>query len=379
MIIETFLRWADKAKSSERAKAANALARAWLHSEMDERERQAAFMALTWLLDDPSPHVRLALAEALADAADAPRSLILPLAEDQPDIACQIIARSPVLTEVDLVELAARGDAITRALIASRFIVSPPVCAAIAEIGGAAEIEALLTNPGAIVTRQSLRRISERLGHAAEIRDLLLTREELPADARHGLAVSISHALSESSLVRNAIGGTRLDLIRREACETTTIALAAQAPVADIAPLVEHLRRDGRLTPNFLLQALCTGRIDFFAAAIVSLSSLSDKRVRAIMADGRFHALRALYESAGLGRDISEIFVEATVQWRMASRGKAGMPFSGIAERLITKFRIGTKADSVADQLIDMIEKLQFAEQRQSARAYASFLALEAA
>lgn len=379
MIIETFLRWADKAKSSDRARAANALGRAWLQSEMNDSERQAAFMALTWLLDDPSPNVRRALAESLADTDKAPRSLILPLAADQPDIACQIIARSPVLTDIDLVELAARGDAITRALIASRFIVSPPVCAAIAEIGGEAEIEALLTNPGAVITRHSLRRISERLGASATIRDLLLSREELPADARHGLAVSISNALSDSDLVRNAIGATRLDMIRREACEATTIALAGQAPAADIAPLVEHLRAEGRLTPNFLLQALCTGRIDFFASAIVSLTGLAEKRVRAIMADGRFHAIRALYESAGLSREISEIFVEATQQWRTASRGDGLAHLGGIAERLIEKFRRGAKTHAVADELIDMIEKLQFAEHRQSARAYASFLTVEAA
>jgi uncharacterized protein (DUF2336 family) len=379
VIIETFLRWADKAKSSDRAKAANALGRAWLQSDMSSEERQAALMALTWLLDDPSPNVRRALAEAIADAAHAPRSLILPLAADQPDIACQIIARSPVLTEIDLVELAARGDSITRALIASRFIVSPPVCAAIAEIGSEPEIEALLNNPGAIITRQSLRRISERLGASAEIRDLLLSREELPADARHGLAVSISNALSESDLVRHAIGEVRLDLIRREACEATTIALAAQAQASDIAPLVEHLRRDGRLTPNFLLQALCTGRVDFFASAIVSLTSLAEKRVRAIMADGRFHAMRALYESAGLSREISEIFVEATLQWRKASRGDDASHFATIAERLVSKFRLGKKTDAVADELIDMVEKLQFAEHRQSARAYASFLTVEAA
>ena len=379
MIIETFLRWADKAKSSDRAKAANALGRAFLQSDMNEEERQAAFMALTWLLDDPSPNVRRSLAEAIADADTAPRSLILPLASDQPEIACQIIARSPVLTDLDLVELAARGDSVTRALIASRFIVSPPVCAAIAEIGDEPEIEALLDNPGAVITRHSLRRISERLGASAEIRDRLLAREELPADARHGLAISISNALGQSDLVRHAIGEMRFDLIRREACEATTIALAAQAAPSDVTPLVEHLRRDGRLTPNFLIHALCTGRVDFFASAIVSLAGIAEKRVRAIMSDGRFHAIRALYEAAGLSREISEIFVEATLQWRTASRAIGGSQSGGIAERLVAKFRKGVKTDSLADELIDVIEKLHFAEQRHSARAYASCLAVDAA
>lgn len=374
MIIQTFLRWADTAKSSERARAANALGRAWLESDMDEDERQAALMALTWLLDDPSPKVRLALAEAIADAAHAPRSLVLPLAGDQPEIACQIIARSPVLSDMDLVDLAAGGDGVTRVLIASRFIVSQPVCAAIAEIGDETEIVAMLTNPGAIISRQSLRRLSERHAASPEIRELLLSREELPADARHLLAVSISEALSSSDLVRHVIGDYRLDRIKREACETTTVVLASEATPADVPAFIDHLRRDGRLTPNFLMQALCAGKVDFFAAAIVNLTGLAERRVRSILADGRFHAMRALYEAAGLSRDISEIFVEATLQWRRVSRGEDARLAGNIAGRLIGKFR-KDKQPGLAGELIDMIEKLQFAEQRQSARAYASFLA----
>jgi len=379
VIIQSFIRWADTAKSAERARAANALGRAWLQSDMDEEERQAALMALTWLLDDPSPKVRLALAEAIADAVDAPRSLILPLASDQPEIACHIISRSPILTDVDLVDLAARGDGVTRALIASRFIVSQPVCAAIAEIGAEAEIEAMLDNPGAVISRQSLRRISERLGTDADIREMLLSREELPADARHLLAVSVSDALSECGLIRHVIGDLRLERIRREACEATTVALASEAVSDDIPALVDHLRRDGRLTPNFLMQALCTGKVDFFASAIVNLSGLAERRVHSILADGRFHAMRALFEAAGLTRDISEIFVEATLQWRRQSRGEDVRLLGNIASRLVGKFRRSQKSGSLADELIDMVEKLQFAEQRQSARAYASFLAIEAA
>lgn len=379
MIIQTFVRWAETAKVTDRARAANALGRAFLQSEMDQHERQAALMALTWLLDDPSPKVRLALAEAIADSESTPRSLILPLAADQPEIACHIIARSPVLTDIDLVDIAACGDEIVRTLIASRFIVSQPVCAAIAEIGGEIETSAMLDNPGAIIGRQSLRRISERHADSAEIRERLLSRQELPADARHLLALGISEALSECGLVRHTIGERRFDRIRREACEATTVSLATHAATTDIPALVDHLRRDGRLTPNFLMQALCAGKVDFFAAAIVNLSGLSERRVRSILADGRFHAMRALYESAGLNRDVSEIFVEATLQWRKASRSEDSGLLGNIAGRLVGKFRTSPAclppSGSVAGELIDMIEKLQFAEQRQSARAFATFLA----
>lgn len=378
MIIQSFLRWAETAKTSERARAANALGRAWRHSRMDADEREAALMAMTWLLDDPSPKVRLALAESIADAEDVPRALILPLAHDQPQIASQIIARSPVLSEVDLVDLAGRGDSVTRTLIASRFIVSLPVCAAIAEIGDAPEIEAMLDNPGAIVGRGSLRRITERFCGHPQIREMLLDREELPTDARHLLAVGVSEALGACDLIRHVVGERRLERIKREACDTATVVLAGNAPIEDIPQLVEHLRRDGRLTPAFLMQALCMGRLEFFIASIGNLSGMEDRRVRSIVTDGRFHAVRALYESTGLNRDISEVFVEATMLWRKAEGVGQGL-FGGLAARLISGFRAAGRTDDQASELIDMVERLHITEHRQSARAYASFLALAAA
>lgn len=378
MIIQSFLRWAETAKTSDRARAANALGRAWLQSEMNAEEREAALMAMTWLLDDPSPKVRLALAEAIADAEDVPRALILPLAHDQPQIACQIISRSPVLSDVDLVDLAGRGDSVTRVLIVSRFIVSLPVCAAVAEVGDTPEIEAMLDNPGAIVGRGSLRRITERFADHPQIREMLLEREELPGDARHLLAVGVSEALGACDLIRQVVGDRRLERIKREACDTATVVLAGRSPTEDMPQLVEHLRRDGRLTPAFLMQALCMGRLDFFMTSMVNLSGMEDRRVRSIITDGRFHAVRALFESAGLHRDISEVFVEATMLWRKAEGLGHGL-FGGLATKLISGFRAAGRADGQASELVDMVERLHITEHRQSARAYASFLALAAA
>ena len=48
----------------------------------------------------------------------------------------------------------------------------------------------------------------------------------------------------------------------------------AETVYADEIPaLVEHLRMSGRLTPAFLIHALCAGNVDFFASAVVSLSA----------------------------------------------------------------------------------------------------------
>lgn len=378
MIIEAFLRWAETAKADSRARAANALGRAYLQSDMPKEERVAAEMAMTYLLDDPSPRVRLALAEAVARSSDAPRNVILSLAEDQPEIAGQIILFSPVFTDADLVDLALHGSDVTRILVASRGQVPRMACAALAEIGGEAEILCLLENDGALLSQASLKRIAERLGDCADIRGLLLSRDGLSSDIRHLLMRRVSEALSESHLIQTVIGAGRLQQVTREATESATVAIAGSALHEQLPDLVEHLRQCGWLTPAFLMHALCSGKVDFFACAITNLSGCDERRVRSIISRGRIYAIRALYESAGLSRDISTVFVEATLTWRDASRAAGGAMLENVSSRLMRKFRL-TEQSTAATQLLDMVEKLANAERRQSARGFAALATLAAA
>ncbi|WP_105382297.1 DUF2336 domain-containing protein [Neorhizobium alkalisoli] len=375
MIVQAFLRWAETAKAADRAKAANALGRAYLRSTLAQEHHRAAALAMTHLLDDPSPLVRLALAEALADSIEAPRAIMLSLAEDQPEIACTVIARSPVLAEGDLVDLIGRGDSLTRGMIAARRALSRGAAAAIAEIGSENEVTILLENETASVTRISLRRIAERFGHHSDIRNLLLDRDGLPADARHMLVNQISAALANSGLMRAVLGPARIDQVTREAGEVAAVTIAGFVPTEEIPGLVEHLRAAACLTPAFLIHALCSGKVDFFAGAMVALSGLEDRRVRAILATGRMHAVRALFEASGLQRDIAVVFVEAVLLWRDAAA--TGAPNS-ISALLLNKFQRVDMLLSPVAELLGMIEKLHHLEMRLDARSYASEIALAA-
>jgi uncharacterized protein (DUF2336 family) len=379
VIVEAFLRWAETAKAGDRARAANALGRAFLGTTMPKAERAAAEMAMAYFLDDPSPKVRLSLAEALAHSPLAPRSVILSLAEDQPDIASQVILCSPVFAESDLIDLVNRGSAATHVLIASRGEVSTAVSAALVETGAEEEVICLLENAGASLSRLSMKRLAERFGDSSTVRSLLLERGDLPSDARHMLMQHVSVALANFRLVQSAIGESRLRHITREADEIATVAIAGAVPHEDIANLVEHLRISGRLTPAFLMHALCSGKVDFFAGVIVNLSGCDDRRVRSILGTGRMHAVRALYESACLPRDISVIFVEATMLWRNASKATRGTVLQNISSRLLQTFHNKRRTSNAAVELLDMVEKLNIAEQRQSARSFASQASLAAA
>ncbi|MDR7027549.1 uncharacterized protein (DUF2336 family) [Rhizobium rosettiformans] len=379
LIVAAFLRWVETAKSQERARAANALARAYLKSDMAPEERHAAQMAMTYLLDDPAPQVRLALAEVLAREAGAPRAIMVSLAEDQPEIASIVILYSPVLADADLVDIAGRGTVETRALIAARSEVSIGVAAALAEIGDAAELEVLLENPRARLTTFTLRRIAERHGHCERIRSLLLDRDDLTSGIRQLLVQFVADALAGSELVIGAVGSRRIERIAREAGDCATIALLADVHGEELSRLTEQLRLAGRLSPAFLMHALCAGRTDFFSSAIVAISGLDERRVRSILATGRFHAVRALLESAGLARDLSPIFVDAVMLWRNLIQSAEGFELDHIAHRLVARYRGHNDLSDSARVLIDMVERMAIAEERRLARDYASGFALAAA
>src|SRR3712207_2209337 len=184
MIVRQFLLGAQTAPSGQRAEAAGALARAYLYSDLSPEDRWEAETAMTALLDDPSPLVRRALAEAFANAKDAPRHLVVALANDQDDVAALVLSRSPVLPDADLVDCAALGGELVQTAIALRPRVPVAVSAALAEIAGAASLTALAGNKGAEITDFSFARMVERHGGEADLREALLARPDLPLPIR---------------------------------------------------------------------------------------------------------------------------------------------------------------------------------------------------
>ncbi|RUV58607.1 DUF2336 domain-containing protein, partial [Mesorhizobium sp. M5C.F.Ca.IN.020.14.1.1] len=131
MVVSHFLKWIYTAKVSERAAAAGALARAYINADLPFEDRCAAEAALTLLLDDASSKVRLAIAESLSMSHHAPLQIISALASDQPEVASLVLARSPLLTDADLIDRVAGGQKATQKLIADRARVSMAVAAAI--------------------------------------------------------------------------------------------------------------------------------------------------------------------------------------------------------------------------------------------------------
>lgn len=376
MIVRQFLRWVQTAAPGERAEATSALARAFLYSDLSEEDRLAAEAAMTVLLDDPSPLVRGALAEALANSPDAPHGVILALAQDQPEIAMPVAARSPLLSDADLVDLVGAGEENLQSAIAAREPLSRAVAGAIAEVGSAAACLVLIENVSAETSIKAFARIAERHGQLSAIREALFAREDLPAETRQALVAKLSDTLVRFVTERNWLPEDRVQRVAREACDRATIAIAAGEEADEVSILVRHLVASGQLTSLLLLRALLCGQVRFLIEAFAELSGLSPERVASIIHDRHTHGFRALYDRAGLPKAAFGAFRAALEALHEIGFAGDGLGAANLKRRMVERvLTIYTGSDETEiDYLFAMLRRFAAEASREEARFYTADL-----
>jgi uncharacterized protein (DUF2336 family) len=372
MIVRQFLFWLRSAPAGERAEATAALARAYLFSDLSSDDLAAAEGAMTMLLDDPSPLVRAALADNLSAYDSAPASVIYALAADQPDIACIVLERSPLLLDADLVDAVASQGPAAQAAVARRSYVPPSVAAAIVEVGNAEACLELLENRGAEIAPFTIDRMVERFGHLAPIREDLLGRPDLPVATRQALVAKLSETLAEFVVARDWLNPDRAHRVAKEACEKATVTLAAESPHEEVRPLIRHLRQSGQLTAGLILRALLSGNVTMFEESLAELSGMKLSRVTGLVHDRGSSGFRAIYEKAGLPSSAFPAFREAIAT--LNEDGFLGDP-SGVVrlkrrmiERVLTRCSMSAIDD--IEPLLMLLRRFATEAAREEARMF---------
>jgi uncharacterized protein (DUF2336 family) len=229
----------------------------------------------------------------------------------------------------------------------------------------------LLANSGAEIASLSFRRMSERHGHLASVREALIADERLPADCRHMLLVKLGEMLKGSPLVLALMGPVRAERMMRDACVKASVTLIEGTRADEHAALVEHLRLRGDLTASFIIRAVAHGKIDFFGSALVALTGQSEQRVRALLAAGYDAALQALFRSAGLACATHAVILRALKIWREVANGKR---VAGVQEVswLMLKELGGQAAEG---DLAGLVKSIHLDALRENARGHALAIA----
>lgn len=372
MIIRRFLQFIQTATAAERAAGAHALARAYLISPLDDSERAAAEAAMTVLLDDTSPQVRLSLADVLAASPYAPRHIILGLVADQPQIAGHVVARSPVLLDAELVELVGRGEPRMQRAIAERRPLSAAVAAAIAEVADADACAGLLGNDAATIADFSLTRMTERYGEDAIVRDLLLRRADLPVALRQKLIADLSNVLGAFVSERAWLPPERAHTVARDSLDRATLALVLPHDVQSTAELVTHLAATRQLNAVLMLRALCMGNVLFLQESLVLLTRLPVSKVANILHDRAPQAVRALLRRAGLSDAAHAAFqaaLDVLAETEISDRGSAD-GIRQVLERVLTRY--GGFEAGEGDHLLMLLRRFAAEAAREEARRFAA-------
>ena len=274
---------------------------------LNERERTLVYDILTRLIRDVETQVRCTLSEILADRADAPRELILTLANDIIDVAHPVIVRSVVLRDDDLVQLAFERAEQYQLAIAERKTLSPKVTNALADTENPTVINAMLANDGAVLDAQAW----DKLVRAAEdypvIQPNLIGRKDLNERQAARIYRIVGEALRKQVRARfrhvefalNTDIGEAVDQAIDQAMGETDF-LSSLSGEARALSLADPTADEFKPLPRLLVRALEEGDIFRFEELFQDITGLDQQGATRVLYDSGPEAIAIACKACGL-------------------------------------------------------------------------------
>jgi uncharacterized protein (DUF2336 family) len=252
------------------------------------------------LVDDVEIEVRRALAERLALLPDAPKALILKLANDEVRVARPLLMNSTVLKDADLIEVVRQRSQEHRLSVAMRSGIGPAVGDALLEFGEEDVIEALIRNPDAVLSRQALEYLVEESRRLDQFQEPLLRREDLPSALAYRMFWWVSAALRRMILAEYKLDESDLDRF----LESAVHAVVGAMPKGDSESikLAARLIERGEMTERRLIQTLRVGHVNAFIAGLAHMAGINAPTARRIVFAPGGEAMAVCCKAAGFDR-----------------------------------------------------------------------------
>jgi len=249
---------------------------------------------------DPALRVRAAVADGLKDAPDAPRELILQLAQDAAPTVCDPVVRaSPLLTDADLrALLAAPPHPAIAASVASRPGLSAALADAVAAKGDGLAVRALLCNGSAAIGDATLDVLAEQAAPHPDWHGPLVRRTLLTPRAMEALAGFVAAPLLDVLAQRADLDPAVARALRRRIAAVPPDTVPDDGEEALMAAL-RQLDEAGGLNEATLIDAARAGNLRQVAAVLAVASGLTLAAVDRAAAQRHARALIGLAWKAG--------------------------------------------------------------------------------
>jgi uncharacterized protein (DUF2336 family) len=289
------------ASDEDRGQAAFKICRTIDHSDLSDEDRAHAQAILQMMVADAAVAVRRAMALALKNSPRLPRDMAVKLANDLDSVALPILQHSPVLSDVDLIEILRAAGPSKQVAIAARPSLSTAVTGVIADIGASVALERALANDNAQFDQNGLNVAIGRVGERPALLETMVRRKTLPVTISERLVSMVSGELFDHLVNNHALPPQLAIDLASTARERATLDLVEQAMrQSDVGRFVQQLNLAGRITPSLIMRAVCQGYVGFVEHAVAELSGLPHHRVWLMIHDSGPLGLKTVFERAGL-------------------------------------------------------------------------------
>lgn len=260
---------------------------------LSERERALMTDILRQLIHDVEMSVRKALADRLAEQADAPHELITALANDQIEVAHNILLKSQVLQDIELIEIIQHRTFEHQLAIAMRQAVSEAVSDALVETGNTKVIQRLIENPTARISPNTMEHLVNESKTKEAYQKPLLDRPDLSPHLAKRMYWWVSAALRKHIVEHFNVDPTELDkkieetikdiLGDRGAAPEGGTGTIDTRPLDEASRLALKLKESNVITPQLLVQTLRRGEVQLFEGLFAQLTGLRPMLVRRLV------------------------------------------------------------------------------------------------
>lgn len=239
------------------------------------------------LVHDMEVEVRAGLAKRLSLSSVAPKSVITMLANDEIEVARPILENSLVLNSETLIRIVKQRNQEHNLAISLRGEIDEATTEALLEQGDDAVLEAVARNPGAELSKKSMRFLVEKSEHNEKLHRPLVSRQDLPPDLQHQMFWWVSNVLRERilSMTENMDRETLDSIIAETEQELSS---EPQINRVDYSPAQKFIQRKkslGQLNEALLMELLRAGQVPEFIVGFALLAKLDVDTSRRIVLD----------------------------------------------------------------------------------------------
>ncbi|MCH7554974.1 MAG: DUF2336 domain-containing protein [Proteobacteria bacterium] len=251
---------------------------------LSERERRLMSDILRQLIHQVEISVRKDVAARLAKRNDAPKELVLVLANDEIEVAHSLLVNSMVLHDADLIELVRHRAQAHQLAIAMRKSLSEEVSQSLADTGDVGVITKLIENEDAKISESLLDYLVAESKTVDSFQNPLISRRDLPPDLARKMYWWVSAAVRQHIVENFRVDPTEIDNSIEDVVKGRIDADAVERTKPTEAEIAAgEIDSQGKLTEEFLVNLLQDGEVSLFEASFARATKIPLKLARRML------------------------------------------------------------------------------------------------